>query len=225
MLAGDSVPGQTPLPDLSGLRNRSVRTMGELNALEAENIRRAVLRYLAARPSVRAAPFDEAWFRRLHRQMFGEVWTWAGEYRRHETNIGSAPHRIELAMHGLVEDLRAWHASGMGMIEQAARLHHRAVQVHPFPNGNGRWSRMLASVWMRRHGLAPFRWPEESIGGASVIRAGYLEALRAADAGDLQPLVRLHERHTAAQNAHGPVFRRGRELKRGGRESNPQPPA
>lgn len=44
-MPGDgAVPGQTPLPDRSGLRDPSVRTVGELNALEAENVRRAVVR-------------------------------------------------------------------------------------------------------------------------------------------------------------------------------------
>lgn len=198
MLDGQSIPGQTPIPDLSGLRDQSIRTVGELNACEAENIRRAVVRYLASRPSPRLAPFDEPWLRRLHRQMFGDVWSWAGDYRRHETNIGSPPLRIAVEVHGLVEDLHAWHSSGVDVIDQATRLHHRAVQIHPFPNGNGRWSRMLASVWLRRHGHAPIEWPEASIGGASTIRGEYLDALRAADSGDLAPLRRLHARFARA---------------------------
>jgi len=80
MLGGEPIPGQTPLPDLSGLRDPSIRTVSELNACEAENIRRAVLRYLASRPTPRAAPFDEPWLRALHQQMFGDVWAWAGSY-------------------------------------------------------------------------------------------------------------------------------------------------
>jgi Fic-DOC domain mobile mystery protein B len=195
MLDGQPIPGQTPLPDLSGLRDASIRTVGELNACEAENIRRAVVRYLAARPSPRRAPFDEPWLRALHRQMLGDVWSWAGTYRRHETNIGSPPPRIAVEVHGLVDDLQAWRQSSMDILEQAVRLHHRAVQIHPFANGNGRWSRMLASIWLRLHGHAPVEWPEAAIGGASIIRGEYLDALRAADAGDVGPLRRLHERH------------------------------
>lgn len=194
MLGGESIPGQTPLPDVSGLRDPSIRTVSELNACEAENIRRAVVRYLASRPTPRVAPFDEPWLRVLHRQMFGDVWTWAGSYRRHETNIGSPAHRIEVEMHALVDDLRAWERSGMGALEQSTRLHHRAVQIHPFVNGNGRWSRMLGSIWLRRSGLPLVHWPEASIGGTSPIRGEYLDALRAADEGDLGPLLRLHER-------------------------------
>ncbi len=186
------LPGQTPLADLSGLRLRHVRTTAELNGAEAENIRRAVLKYLAARPSPRSAPFDARWMRRLHREMFGRVWSWAGDLRRHETNIGAPPAAIEAGLHALALDLPAWRASGMGTLEQAALLHHRAVALHPFANGNGRWSRMLANVLLRRDGAGVVEWPESTIGAASPVRERYLRALRAADAGDIRALADLH---------------------------------
>jgi Fic family protein len=80
----------------------------------------------------------------------------------------------------------------MPLHEQAARLHHRAVAIHPFANGNGRWSRMLANIWLRRNGARWTEWPEATIGASSVIRGRYLDALRAADAGDLGPLTAMH---------------------------------
>jgi hypothetical protein len=41
-------------------------------------------------------------------------------------------------------DLSFWHENKtFNAIEISARLHHRAVVIHPFLNGNGRWSRML----------------------------------------------------------------------------------
>lgn len=189
------IPGQTPLDDLSGLRIKSIRTTAELNAAEAENIRKAVMKYLATRPSKRAARFDLAWLRTLHEEMFGDVWAWAGEFRRHETNIGVPPREIEIGLHNLLEDLRAWEASGMPLLEQAVRLHHVAVLVHPFPNGNGRWSRMLANIWLKVNGAEPVVWPEATIGTASEVRGEYLEAVRAADRGDYGRLVALHERY------------------------------
>src|SRR5262245_55115451 len=122
-------PGQTPLDDLSGLRDRGIRTMAELNIAEAENIRRATLKYLGAKPTRRVAPFDVAWGRRLHREMFGAVWTWAGKLRTREMNIGVAPREIEVELHGLLADLLAWEESGMDLAEQGTRLHHRAVAI------------------------------------------------------------------------------------------------
>ena len=191
---GAFLDGQTPLADLSGLRSRGIRTLAQLNAAEAENIRQATLRYLAAKPSRRKASFDVAWMRRLHREMFGRVWRWAGSFRRSELNLGSPASRIEVEMHTLADDLAAWDASPMPLLEQAVRLHHRAVSIHPFLNGNGRWSRMLANIWLRVHGASPIEWPEPSIGHASEIRESYLDAVRTADRGDFTALVELHAR-------------------------------
>lgn len=52
------IPGQTPLHDLSGLVPKHLRTRVQRDAAEAENIRRATLKYLAATPSPRDAPLD-----------------------------------------------------------------------------------------------------------------------------------------------------------------------
>jgi Fic family protein len=46
----------------------------------------------------------------------------------------------------LLEDLVFWEARGDALLEQSVRLHHRAVWIHPFLNGNGRWARMLANI-------------------------------------------------------------------------------
>lgn len=191
---GPSIPGQTPLDDLSGLRIRSIRSTAELNAAEAENIRKATLKYLAAKPTRRSARFDVAWLSRLHREMFGDVWDWAGAFRKHETNIGAPAFEIEMRLHNLVEDLRAWSNSSMPLLEQAVRLHHVAVAIHPFANGNGRWARMVSNIWLKLNGAEPIEWPEVTIGTASAIRGEYLAAVREADRGDYGPLLALHTR-------------------------------
>lgn len=194
MLTDPPIPGQTPLDDLSGLKVKSIRTTSQLNAAEAENIRKAMFKYLAARPTSRSARFDVSWICRLHIEMFGDVWAWAGSFRRHETNIGCRPFEIESRLHNLLEDLKAWQASGMPLLEQAVRLHHIAVQIHPFPNGNGRWSRMVANIWLKLHGAEPIEWPETTIGTASTVRGEYLEAVKAADRGDYSKLLAMHQR-------------------------------
>jgi fido (protein-threonine AMPylation protein) len=88
MPAWQPIPGETPI-DPSGLKIPGVTTRRELSIVEAENIRKAVVKYLAARPSERAAPFDFHWCLRLHQEMFGDVWEWAGVPRsRDGYNIG-----------------------------------------------------------------------------------------------------------------------------------------
>lgn len=72
------VPGGTPIDDLSGLKVKGITRRKELNEVEAENIRKAVVKYFAAPPTPKVAPFDLSWALRLHREMFGDVWKWAG---------------------------------------------------------------------------------------------------------------------------------------------------
>jgi len=191
------IPGQTPIDDVSGLRIKSIRTTAALNAAEAENIRKAVVKYLAAKPVERSARFDLAWLRRLHKEMLGDVWTWAGAFRTRELNIGSAPHQIGVELQSLLDDLHAWREHTMPLIEQGVRLHHVAVRIHPFLNGNGRWARLLANIWLRRNDGPVVEWPETTIGTTSTIRDDYLSAIRGADKGDLARLIAMHERYSA----------------------------
>lgn len=194
-MLGHAREGETPLQDLSGLKLRHIRNRSQLDAAEITNIQSALLRYMTRPPNARDAPFDVAWLLRLHRQMLGQVWTWAGTPRRHGTNIGVDPMHIEVRLHELCADLHAWQQSRMPLLEQGARLHHRAVSIHPFTNGNGRWSRLLANIWLLRHGRRVVRWPETVIGCESPLRSDYLRAVREADGGDLEPLIAMHAAH------------------------------
>jgi Fic-DOC domain mobile mystery protein B len=189
------MPGETPI-DVSGLKRKGINTRAELNEAEAENIRKAVVKYLAAKPSRRSAPFTLPWARRLHKQMFGDVWKWAGEFRQENLNLGCDWHQVPMQLQALLDDLVFWEAQRHALLEQAAWLHHRAVSIHPFPNGNGRWARMIANIWLKRHGHAITEWPEATIGSKSVVRDDYLAAIRAADLGDEGPLLALHHRFT-----------------------------
>ncbi len=190
------IPGETPIDDISGLIPKHVKTRKELNAEEAENIRKVVVRYLAGKPSRKQAPFHLEWCCKLHKQMFGEVWRWAGERRQRALNLGVPHYQIDVALQSLFDDLRYWRDHpGMDLIEQAARLHYRAVAIHPFLNGNGRWSRLLANIWLKQNGAFPTQWPESTIGDRSTIRGEYLAAVRAADGGDYTAIIDLHRRY------------------------------
>lgn len=196
MAGWEPIEGETPIDDRSGLLLKHVRSRRQLNAAEAMNIQKAVVKYLAARPSARSAPFHLDWCLKLHREMFGDVWNWAGTVRRTDLNLGVPPFRIEIDLQQLTDDLRYWRTkSTMHHNEVAARLHHRAVLIHPFLNGNGRWSRMLANIFLRQAAKPLTRWPEETLGESSIIRSEYLRAIRLADAGDYEPLIDLHRRH------------------------------
>jgi Fic-DOC domain mobile mystery protein B len=188
------VPGETPI-DPSGLKKkRSITTRAELAAAEALNIGKPFLKYLASKPDSRSARFDFEWFLKLHEEMFGDVWDWAGKVRTSDPAIG-VPHYVVIEhLAALVDDLHSWSGFGYSLEVQAVWLHHKAVRIHPFPNGNGRWARLLANIWLKLHGEPIVAWPDKLLGVQSEIRDEYLAAVRAADHGNYEPLAELHRR-------------------------------
>jgi fido (protein-threonine AMPylation protein) len=132
LMAGwDPIPGETPI-DISHLKVKGVRDRAQLNALEAENIRKVVVKYLGKRPTRRSAPFSPSWMLRLHKQMFCEVWKWAGRTRKEDLNLGIKWYLVHQGLETLAGDLAYWEQHGMTIMERAVRLHHGAVKIHPF---------------------------------------------------------------------------------------------
>ena len=181
--------GQTTLSeeDRRGLIPAYIATRGDLFDAEQRNISNALLRRRAPAPS---RLLDDKYLRDLHRAMFGEVWTWAGQYRTTQTNIGYDPREIATAVRLLVDDARAWvEHDGYPPDELAARLHHRLVAVHPFPNGNGRHGRVAANYLIEGLGGESFSWGAGLSADTDKLRRAYLQALQQADAGDIADLL------------------------------------
>jgi Fic-DOC domain mobile mystery protein B len=195
MSAFPAIPGETPMDDISGLKVKNIRFRSELNLAEAENIRRAVVKYLARKPSRRSARFDLAWSLKLHKEMFGRVWKWAGQLRTRNLNLGVDALHVESSLYQLFANLKYREKlEGVDIFIEAVTLHHQAVRIHPFLNGNGRWSRLLSNIWLKLHGHPLVLWPEEAVGEVSPIRQDYLAAIRGADAGKMAALIDLHRR-------------------------------
>jgi Fic-DOC domain mobile mystery protein B len=126
----------------------------------------------------------------LHRQMFGDVWKWAGTWRTAARNIGVDAWRIGTDVAALLDDVRFWiEHETYPPDELAVRLHHRLVAIHPFPNGNGRHSRLMADLLVERLGRTPFSWGSGTLANAGDLRRRYVAALRAADHHDIGPLL------------------------------------
>ena len=179
--------GHTPLgeDDRQGLKLSYITTRSELNEAEQENILRA---RQGRRPPALEALLDDKYLRDLHRAMFGDVWAWAGRYRRLETSIGIDPAQISAGIRDLVADTRI-RTELDEPLSVAARFHHRLVWIHPFPNGSGRHARQAADYLMGALGQPPFTWGAVSAAGdIEGARRRYLAALRAADSGDFGPL-------------------------------------
>lgn len=195
---GAPIPGETPIDDVSGLKIPGITTRAELNIFEAQNIEKAVAKYLTIRPSARSAPFTDDWVLSLHQEMFGDVWDWAGIPRTRDLNLGDRSYAIRGNLANLLQDLSSWTEYAMDFVEQAARLHHRAVKIHPFPNGNGRWSRMLANIWLKQNRQPLTKWPEKVIGTESEVRDRYIAAIVKADTGDYDELIAMHREFAEA---------------------------
>jgi Fic-DOC domain mobile mystery protein B len=192
MFIYEPIKGETPLEDISGIKLRLPSyTRQIINELEARNIAQAFLKYFAGRLRKNAADFSYSWMLKLHEEMFGDVWEWAGKQRKTDYNIGSPAYRISTDMAALIKDLEAWQLSEMPFIEQAAKLHHRAVQIHPFANGNGRWARFLTNIWLKKQQQRIIEWPV-TVDQESPIRESYIQALKQADILNMQPLIEMH---------------------------------
>lgn len=187
------VEGKTPLDDVSGLR-ADVQTREQLNAVEFENINRAITKYLGGRISSRRTAFTYDWFLQVHRDMFGRVWSWAGIIRGSNKSIGIDKIKIREALKTLEMDCQFWITSGMDLEEAAARLHHRLVWIHPFENGNGRWARLITNIYLKNRGLPLIEWPEAQLLIKTDIRKDYLAALHEADQHNFASLIALQKR-------------------------------
>ncbi len=158
----------------------------ELNEAEQVNID-AAQRWADSR---RRDILDSAFLKKLHHRMFGDVWHWAGHYRTTPRNIGVEAHRIVTEVQQAIDDARYWieHAT-YPPDEIAVRFSHRLVYIHPFPNGNGRFSRLVGDLLVCHLGQPPFTWGSLRLVNAGETRARYVQALQAADKHDLGPLL------------------------------------
>ena len=158
----------------------------ELNEAEQENIARAQDWALSRRRDL----LSEKFIKNLHRQMLGDVWRWAGKFRTSERNLGIDYWLVPMALRKLLDDAKTWIACNAYPLDEiGVRYHHRLVQIHLFPNGNGRHSRLIADLLMIQMGRERFSWGQQRLRDAGAARKQYIEPLRAADNHDIVRLV------------------------------------
>lgn len=157
----------------------------ELNEAEAANIQEALI-WLKRNRDLTAEPV----LREIHRRMFGKVWRWAGRYRTTSRNIGIDAYRIAPSVVQAADDVRFWIANQTFPADEIAiRYSYKLVAIHPFPNGNGRFSRVIGDRLAIQLGVRPFTWGRTSVVSLSQTRRDYVAALLAADNHDIAPLM------------------------------------
>jgi len=169
----------------------SITTREELDELEDLSIQQAQKWLLIRRKFKPEQVLSEEFVCSLHKRMYGDVWTWAGQFRKTEKNIGVLPHLIPVELRTLLDDAKFWIRENTYLPDEIAiRVKHRIVAIHCFPNGNGRHSRMIGDILNEKvFGQEPFTWGNANLAKDGGTRHTYLHAVKAADQGDLTRLL------------------------------------
>jgi Fic-DOC domain mobile mystery protein B len=184
--------GQTPLDESEkeGLKIKSISLQRELDEFEQWNIEKAI-EWTIHSNFKQEKVLSEKFVKDLHKKMYGDVWKWAGTFRKSEKNIGIPWIHIGIELKNLLEDTKYWITNKtFNPYEISIRCKHRMVSIHCFPNGNGRHSRMMADILMESvFNLPPFTWHQSDMVNADDVRKKYIVALREADHGNIEPLI------------------------------------
>lgn len=125
--------------------------------------------------------------------MFDDVWAWAGQFRKSDKNIGVDKFYIEIELRQLFDDCKFWMENKTFSDDEISiRLKHRLVKIHPFPNGNGRHSRLIADIFIKNvFEKQIFSWGNKNLGKQSDTREIYINSIIEADNGNYKPLLKF----------------------------------
>jgi len=186
--------GQTPLSEeeKEGLLIKTITTHAELDEYEQLNIENAV-EWLMSQKLKKDKILTEDFIKALHKRMFGKVWKWAGEFRQSEKNIGVKWINIWTDLKVLLDDTSYWIDNDTFPPDEIAiRFKHRLVNIHCFPNGNGRHSRLMADIIVESiFEKEIFSWHSSNMVKADEVRKEYIKSIRLADNGDIESLIKF----------------------------------
>lgn len=187
----DQPEGATPLDDISGLLRDDITTRGQLDEAEGLNIVNAIEWLERGRfPDV----FTVEFYQELHTRMYDQVWSWAGKLRSvtgASPYIGVAPQKVPMELGRVAMEFnQEWEGRGEEkLLPFIARYHHALVLVHPFDNGNGRWSRLSCDAVAEYVAKEPsIVWATDTLVKNSDERSAYIAALQQADQSNFDPL-------------------------------------
>lgn len=137
------------------------------------------------------------WLCQKHQELAGHLFPeWSGRFRTTDVKVGTLEpppyYKVPVLVHSFCDDLaeRLRHVDDENLPEMAeflAWVDWRFQWIHPFKDFNGRIGRLVLAVLLYRLALPPV----ETAPTDPERRREYLEALRAGDAGDLNPLQKL----------------------------------
>jgi len=186
-LSLDYISGQTPLDEdeKEGLLIPSISSRSELDEFEQLNIEEAI-QWTLGKQFKPETILSKQFVCNLHKRMFGNVWGWAGKFRKTDKNLGIDKWQIPMALKTLCDDTLVWVGNATYSPDEiAVRFKHRIVSIHCFSNGNGRHSRLMADIIIEKIYQKPvFSWGANNLTKPGSSRAIYLQAVKEADKGD-----------------------------------------
>ena len=184
--------GSTPIdPDqLEGIKFPHVTMMSELDELEDRNIQDG-MDWLNRQKKVDYLNTD--FLDKLHKKLFSNVWKWAGTHRQSMVNLSKVDRfNIKIELSKLFEDVKTRIEFGhTDWGEISAEFHHRLVSIHPYPNGNGRVSRIMTEYLQKRNNKEITNWSESLMSDPKKRRDLYISSLVEADKGNYVDLIKF----------------------------------
>lgn len=180
--------------ELDMLIPQHVTNRTQLDEVEQANIEEGLVWLKKQRNITAEKLFTKEFQDKLHVEMFGQVWEWAGKTRTRETNIGVKPYQIEMERKKLNDDALFWCETNKGMTPKqiAITFHHRLIKVHCYPNGNGRHGRIMADIIVEKlYELNKLEWITKDMLHEGAARDIYIDAMKSADKNDYKPLFGL----------------------------------
>ncbi|NQT78373.1 MAG: mobile mystery protein B [Bacteroidetes bacterium] len=184
--------GQTPIDDneKEGLLLKSITTQRELDEHEQLNIEKAV-EWTIHNKFNQDTILSIEFIKKVHKKMFSDIWEWAGKFRKSEKNIGVEWINIGIELKCLLDDTKYWiENKTYSPDEISIRFKHRIVNIHCFPNGNGRHSRIMADIIIESiFGRDVFTWSHSNMVKPDETRKKYIAAIKEGDKGNIEPLI------------------------------------
>jgi cell filamentation protein len=176
-------------PGTSCLRNKlGIRDPEELARVEAEH---TAIRIAQVAREPLAGEYDLNHLKAFHRQLFGDIYAWAGELRTvaiaKDDSLFALPQHLETYLDGLFDELaREAFLRGLSrepFLERLTHYHAELNAAHPFREGNGRTQRAFLGQLARDAGYR-LAWQRLN-------RERNIEASRASHKGENRPLREL----------------------------------
>lgn len=151
--------GETPVDpeDLDALTERARYAVGDaptkadlydLEQAVGDEVADALIEQILAGELGLDDLLTDRFLRELHGSLYGDIWTCAGRFRTRELNLGVAPEQIAVELRASLDTIRwrwehttDWTARVLGIA-----VHAETVRIHPFVDGNGRSTRLLADL-------------------------------------------------------------------------------